>query len=336
MTRIAEHVGATRAVTGMPAADEHAALACRRSAAAAAVPLPLKPSRQVAAAAPAVRTRPESSRPALSCLIATVPRSGSWLLAEALYNAGVAGYPHEYFRPDFHDVWAHEWQLSPRAPIEDYIAAAQARTRTPNGVFSAKVHWYQLVWLYGALARGTPFTRCQAAELLEARLTPLQYVFLWRGDTARQAISYCRASRSQKWFAKGSVGDEFDTRSVDLQQIRWFEDLVIEHRENWRQYFAAGGIQPIEVRYESLATAYEETVASLLAQLGIESDGGFSLEAQRTLRRQADDHTEAILAAYLPVREQLAPKGPDVRWDASTKRFASGVSPPGNPSGGRS
>lgn len=336
MTRTVEHASAIDTAARNPVADGGTALARRRSDAAAAVPLPLNPGRGTSAISSRARTRTASSRPALCCFIATVPRSGSWLLSEALYNAGVAGHPHEYFRPDFRDVWAHEWQLPQQASIADYIAAAKAYTRTPNGVFSVKVHWYQLVWLYGALAPGAFFTRAHAAELLEAVLAPLQYVFLWRRDTARQAISYYRASRSQKWFAKEAGRDEFGSDPVDLQQIRWFEDVVIEHRRNWRQYFAAGGIEPIEVQYEDLACAYEETVDSLLSQLGISTGGSLALESQRTLRRQADERTEAVLAAYLPMRDHLAPKGPDVRWDASVKRFATGPGQPVLASGARS
>ncbi len=335
MTGTAEQAGVagtarTQAVNG------GTTLAYRRSVAAAAVPLPLAPVRGISALSSRVHTHASSSRPALCCLIATAPRSGSWLLSEALYNTGLAGHPHEYFRPDFRDVWAHEWQLPQGASIADYIAAAKANTRTPNGVFSVKVHWYQLVWLYGALAPGAFFTGARAAELLEAMFAPLQYVFLWRRDTARQAISYYRASRSQKWFAKEPGSDECDSDPVDLQQIRWFEDVVIEHQEHWRRYFAGGGIEPIEVQYEDLASSYEETVASLLSRLGITGDGSLALEAQRTLRRQADDRTEAILAAYLPMRDHLTPKGADVRWDASAKQFALDAVRPALAPGGRS
>jgi LPS sulfotransferase NodH len=327
LTRTAEHTEAA----GASVHDRNAGMSRRRAAAAAAVPLPLACVTGAMSGSPASLSR-AASRPALCCVIATVPRSGSWLLAEALYNAGVAGHPHEYFRPDFREVWSHEWDLPPRASIDDYITAAQRQTRTENGVFSVKVHWYQLVWLYGALEPGVPFTPLRAAELLQARFSPLQYVFLWRRDTARQAISYYRASRTQKWFAKGSNADGFDPSSADLQQIRWFEDAVIEHRENWRRYFAASNIQPAEVQYESLATSYEKTVATLLSQLGIDSRCRVELQAKRTLRRQADDRTDAILDAYLHAREQLAPKGPAVRSDVSTKQFASTASD----SGGRS
>jgi trehalose 2-sulfotransferase len=330
LTRTGEQARAAVTSMRVSAPDANAAINRRRSAAAAAVPLPLRRATGAVPKSPVSAPHLDSSRPALCCFIATVPRSGSWLLAEALYNAGVAGHPHEYFRPDFREVWSHEWHLSPRASIDDYIAAALSQTRTHNGVFSVKVHWYQLIWLFGAVEPGVPFTRARAAELLEARFSPLRYVFLSRGDTARQAISYYRASRTQKWFATGTVADGFDPSSADLQQIRWFEDVVIEHRENWRRYFAASDIRPVEVQYESLATSYEETVAKLLCELGIDSPGPLKLQAKRTLRRQADDRTDTILDAYLRARDQLVPRGPGVRWDVSTKRFATTTSVPGD------
>jgi LPS sulfotransferase NodH len=207
--------------------------------------------------------------------------------------------------------WSGSWLLS------EALAATGV-----DEVFSVEVHWYQLLWLYDALAPGAFFTRAYAAELLEAKLAPLQYVFLSRRDTARHAIAYYLASRAQNWFAREPSGGGFESDPVDLQQIRWFEDVVIEHGLNWRQYFVAGGIEPIDVQYEDLASDYEETVASVLSQLGIASRGRLGRHARHTVRPPDDDRGEAILAAYLPMREHLEPKGPDVCWDASAKRFA--------------
>lgn len=233
MTGSAERAGVASMAAVGHAADGGTALATRRSATVAAVAPAPKPAGDASASSSAVPKHPKSSRPALSCLIAAVPHSGSEVLCEALRDAGVR-----------------------------------------------------------------PLVRSHPAGLPEARFSPLQYVFLWRRDTARQAISYYCAVHELS-----ATGDAGDPGPVDMQQIRWFEDVVTEQRESWRRFFAAGGIQPIEVQYESLVDSY-------------------------TLRPKSDERTEAILAAYLPMRDSLAPKGHEVRWDQPAKRFVIGGQAP--------
>ena len=43
----------------------------------------------------------DGTLPRKSCVICTTPRTGSWLLAEALLATGLAGRPEEYLRPDW-------------------------------------------------------------------------------------------------------------------------------------------------------------------------------------------------------------------------------------------
>lgn len=214
MTSSAERAGvASMAVRGR-AANGGTALASHRSG---------------AVTLSAVPTHPSSSRPALCCVIAAAPHSGSEVLCRVLREAGVR-----------------------------------------------------------------PLVRSHPAGLPEARFSPLQYIFLWRRDTARQAIAYYRAVHELP--ESPDSGDPGDPGPVDLQQIRWFEDLIIEQRENWREFFTGARIRPIEVQYESLVDAYP-------------------------LNRDADERAEAILAAYLPLRDFLAPKSDEVGWNQSAKRF---------------
>ena len=56
-----------------------------------------------------------------SGLIATLPRSGSWLLSEALQLTGLVGQPAEYFRPDF---------LSQFSRSRAYVATISSEVRS--------------------------------------------------------------------------------------------------------------------------------------------------------------------------------------------------------------
>jgi len=137
-----------------------------------------------------------------SCILCSVPRSGSWLLADYLDQTNRVGRLKEYFRPD-HLLWYTAWKVPRTAPYGRYVYAAVLRTSTPNGVFGVKLHWYQLEWLADRL-RSLPTVDASLSdfELLETFLPSPRYVHLHRNDTVRQAISWYRATYSDLWFER--------------------------------------------------------------------------------------------------------------------------------------
>ena len=86
-----------------------------------------------------------------SYLLCTVPRSGSWLLADLLEQTRRRRRPEEYFRPDHRMQWSAEWGIPVKGPYGRYVGAALANTVTGNGVFGVKTHWYQFEWFTGEL-----------------------------------------------------------------------------------------------------------------------------------------------------------------------------------------
>jgi LPS sulfotransferase NodH len=280
---------------------------------------PLFPSdderaRPAAGAAPTRRR----GRPSRICFLTTLPRSGSWLLSDVLWASGLVGQPHEYFRPDFTDLWSAEWGVPGGAPYRDYVDAALASTQSDNGVFCAKLHWYQFAWLRQQLAAETG----TAADNAFSEWFPdASFVFLHRRDTARQAISYYRASQTQAWFDLGDGAARRQTPDVDLQQVRWFEDVIIDHRDRWRRHFDTHDVEPLEVLYEDLAADNAATVDRVLAHLGVDEPAP-PLPAPR-LRAQADDVTERVLAAYRAARPTLLGAPADLVWQRDGRRFVS-------------
>ena len=280
---------------------------------------PLFPSddervRPVGGGTPARRAGP----PTRICFLTTLPRSGSWLLSDVLWGSGLVGQPHEYFRPDFTDLWSAEWGVPQGAAYRDYVDAALSCTQSANGVFCAKLHWYQFAWLRQQLASDTGTDPDTAfAECFPGA----SFVFLHRRDTARQAISYHRASQTQAWFDLGDSAPSQEGLDVDLQQVRWFEDVLVDHRDRWRGHFETHGIEPLEVLYEDLAADNAGTVDGVLAYLGIEEPAP-PLPAPR-LRPQSDHTTERVLAAYRAARPTLLPAPDDLVWQREGRRFVS-------------
>ncbi len=271
-----------------------------------------------------VGQRSDAGRPHTCCFVATMPRSGSWLLSDVLWSTGLVGQPHEYFRPDFTGLWASEWDLPQNPDYRSYVDTALSRTQAPNGVFSAKVHWYQFAWLrQQVLAHDGPHVDVDVR--LGEWFPDLRHVFLHRRDTARQAISYYRAAKSQIWFAsdRPPPASTENLGDADLQQIRWFEDVITDHRDRWQRYFASNGITPLEVVYEDLVADMAGTVRQVLSFLGVPS-ASCPVPSPR-LKAQADDITEQLLASYRAVRDHLVPAPSDLTWHREERSFGRGA-----------
>ena len=255
----------------------------------------------------------------MSCIVCCLPRSGSWLLAEALNNTALAGQPEEYFRPDHTDLWKQRWSLRADDPYDRYVAAALKYSTTNNGVFSVKMHWYQFSWFLAQLRflAGAHAPK-RDADLVAEWLPNPRYVYLPRIYKARQAISYWRAERSNVWFVRDndrrvSVGRPLavptlatltDEAEPDFRRIRWLERMLIEHERRWLAFFDDGGIRPRTVIYEHLTANYPRTVTDLLRWLGVVVPADFRV-GEPGLKRQADELTDVLLDRYLAVRDEL-------------------------------
>jgi LPS sulfotransferase NodH len=262
-------------------------------------------------------------RAELSYLLCTVPRSGSWLLADLLEQTDLAGRPEEYFRPDHRNQWSKEWGIPVKGTFGSYVGAALANTSTDNGVFGVKTHWYQFEWLTGEL-RALPGADPAATDeaLIEQWLPRPHYVHLRRGDTVRQAISYYLASYSDMWFRlaeedEGGGATRF-IRPVpmpgepDWGHVRFLENSIIAHERRWAEFFARSGVVPLEIRYEDMVAAHEKTVQRVLDFLGITLPPDTVLPQPR-LKKQADEVTERLAEEYRAHRAHVEPRQLNLR-----------------------
>jgi LPS sulfotransferase NodH len=231
------------------------------------------------------------------------------LLSEGLWQAGV-GRPEEYLRPDWfarfqqvgqlqfqhrlhqRDRWAPVSQVQPRPKaarhdIAEFLRQIQLIGTTANGIFGIKCHWFQVADLMARLRGNETFG---ADPALHDIFPGVHYVRLVRDDKVRQAISWYRAISDDAWWATGGKrparpGAQYDHGKINLLrgQLEGFEAL-------WDDYFGCYGITPLVVRYEALATAYQQTIAKVLDHLGVRSPT--TPIAEPRLRKQADDITE--------------------------------------------
>jgi trehalose 2-sulfotransferase len=215
-----------------------------------------------------------------SYAVCALPRSGSSLLCELLFDSGLAGAPTEYFDSRQMALFRERWGARDFA---GYLRALLERKTGPNGVFGFKAHFFQLA---EAFPDGG----------LEAAFPALRHVHISRRDRLRQAISWARALQTDHWALDHEPIESppvvFDRRQIDLLLGR------IEGRERaWEAFFERAGTEPMRLTYEELVAAPEATVAAVLHHIGVEPPEHLAL-GPPTLRRQADEVTEQWVARY--------------------------------------
>ena len=232
---------------------------------------------------------------ATSYLICATPRSGSTLLCGLLASTEVAGRPQSYFRAPDQQAWADRWNLS-RAPdggidYQEFVRAAKVAGSTPNGVFAARIMWGTMdelaANLRGAGGSGTDL------DVLAQAFGPVRFVFLRRGDTVAQAVSWTRAEQTQYWHP-GDVAVGEPTYS--FEEIHRWHVLIGQHNTAWQDWFRRHDTQPYELWYEDLAARPTSAVRELLAYLGLPAPPEDKIVARD--RRQADQTKADWITRY--------------------------------------
>lgn len=242
--------------------------------------------------------------PRASYLICTTPRTGSWLLCDALFQTGLAGYPQEYLLT--HTAFWEDWGRPGRANFDDYLARVRREATTPNGVCGIKIHWAQVQYLRNELGvdgRGV------LGRLGEA-LPGLVLIRLRRLDRLRQALSYQRAIAEQRWWQLADASDDAERCPFlpDFEGVSQLLDLLAVHERSWDEVTSDWPGPRLELTYEQLSTDLRGSVDQVLRLLGIEqlSAVAAARAVQPTLRRQSDDRTDLWVHQYLS-KQRSAP-----------------------------
>jgi trehalose 2-sulfotransferase len=237
-----------------------------------------------------------------SYLVCGTPRTGSTLLCGLLESTGVAGRPESYFRRPDEQSWAARWGIvSPPGgsfSYADYVQAALAEGRTPNGVFAARIMWGTMEEVVSNLATIYPDFTGTDIEVLNRAFGCTRFVYLRRSDVLAQAVSWLRAEQTGVWFQtaqRGAAQPEREPR-FDFGRIRELARMIGEHNEAWRNWFASAGIRPHQVRYEDLDADPVGVTRGVLGFLGLELPPGREISAGHT--RLADELNAEWIERY--------------------------------------
>jgi LPS sulfotransferase NodH len=231
------------------------------------------------------------------------------MLAMGLLQTGRAGRPEEYFWDNLRKFYIHSWNLPAAVPDRRFIRKAIDVGTTANGIFGAKIHWFQFRQLLARLRCLPGSGELSAAALIERHFPTPRYVRLIREDKVRQAISYYRALQTGEWWKglNGAAGRATGA-TPNFREIEELEAMLRRHEAQWDQYFSDGGIAPLLVTYEELRNNYGAVLARILRHIGVRAPA--SLAIKPPLEKQADDHTEILVHDYITAQRTMRTPAP--------------------------
>jgi trehalose 2-sulfotransferase len=221
-------------------------------------------------------------------IIATTPRTGSYLLCEGLNATGVAGYPQEYASPDDITTWKDFYGFSTHI---EYFFNFPNLCRTPNKVFGAKLMWLQFIAL-GCDARHYLHSDRSTPDIIRTLVGPIHIVRLVRRDILRQAISWIRAQTTGIWSQKEDDFAAFENTNCpdyDASVLQVAIEKIHDQNRSWDAALSLFEASILNIAYEDLAMDYQGTVSRVLDFLELPQVNNLP---KPLLKKQSDEITE--------------------------------------------
>jgi trehalose 2-sulfotransferase len=218
------------------------------------------------------RGAPSRVNPAKHYLVCTTPRTGSSLLCSLLASTGVAGmHPlpntgHEYLLDVAEkNLEPPDWET---VDLREYLAGTFRQSCGGSEVAGFKLMWYHARELARQLAASRRYPKFRVFDLARFMPEGTRYIWLFRRDVLRQAISFVKAEQTQSWDSRsqGRVGKRctFDYPRIDGSVQRF-------NRQNrlWGEFFDRAKVAPLAIAYEDFVRDQAGTVRRILAHLEI-------------------------------------------------------------------
>jgi LPS sulfotransferase NodH len=242
-------------------------------------------------------------KPELSYTIWFTQRTGSTLLCQTLESTGIAGVPREYFNcpPDLLTTFKKVDHIE----LQEYLYKLGT---TPNGIFAINHSFYEphfshlIQTLQKFPACSTP--EAKRTDIWQQIFPNHRHIFMTRRNKVRLAVSWWRAIQSGEWHLPTSKA----RKPVDLSSDAYSFD-AINHLYNEcsmreagiAEFFAEGGITPLNIFYEDFVQNYEGTIRTILDYLGLDS-GSVSITPPGLIRT-ADSISEEWVQRFREERQ---------------------------------
>jgi trehalose 2-sulfotransferase len=240
-------------------------------------------------------------KPRISYTIWFSQRTGSTLLTKALEATAMAGKPGEWFNctPNL----LNEFHLGDYAEIQKHLWKLGS---TDNGVWGIKHSFYEphFSQIIDEIRKFPGcFKETSRPALWEAAFPNHRHIFMSRRNKVRLAVSWWRAIQSQEWhLLPGQSHKEMDlSNGYSFDAINHLYNECSLREAGIQEFFAEGGIVPLNIYYEDFVQQYEETIRTVLRYLDLD-DRSISVP-EPSLAKTADEGSEEWVQRYRQERQ---------------------------------
>lgn len=249
-------------------------------------------------------------KPKLSYTIWFSQRTGSTLLCQALESTGIAGVPREWFNcpPDLLTTF----KKVDYTELQEYLFKLGT---TDNGVFAINHSFYEphFTQLIETLRKfpACPPEVTKRTDVWEHVFPNHRHIFMTRRNKVRLAVSWWRAIQSGEWHVP--VNEE--RKSVDLSDAYSFDAITHLYMEcsmreaGIQEFFAEGGITPLNIFYEDFDQNHEQTIRTILDYLEVDSRS--ATISPPAFKKTADPISEEWIQRF---REERQEGWPNKGW----------------------
>jgi LPS sulfotransferase NodH len=233
--------------------------------------------------------------PAITYMLATVPRTGSSWFGHMLWETGCLGAPIEYLNFEAGD---YSFARHSTAQQDRLWRSVRQRRTSANGVFGFKCFPMELE----ALKERNPGLLDAVMDTVMAGAPP-RIVHLQRRDRVAHAVSYARATLSGVWRAQQEAGqgEQIDYSEAAMATAeRWIET----QQGAWEDMFREMRIAPLTLWYEDALADPAGAARQVAAYLGVTIDPAARVrvpeirkQAEGDARRWAERHAGVKSAA---------------------------------------
>ena len=217
-------------------------------------------------------------RPKRKIAFLSTERSGSSFLCDALDKTGQFGIPDEYFSLKYINTWAQLNNIADTTlNVNRYLDFLFAKTTSPNGVFSVKIHAYQHAQL-----------KKMGLEFFDMGFD--QVYKIARRDKISQAFSFAKADLTKAWQSGDKPIAQVHVKFTEI--ARYLQVLA-----DYDQYMAANTdrFSHETIVYEDFAGPQQmEIFNRILTQNGCPAANDF----YTTLKKQSNQEDEAHIAKF--------------------------------------
>ena len=222
--------------------------------------------------------------------LCTTPRSGNHLLISLLNSTGATGRIHlvsmlrDYRWTELTDFPYKDRYEAPDEVIQDVFQQHLDKHQSASDIFGAKIY-----------PRDTPIVK----RYLEINGTDAKWIYLYRQNIIRQAISYYKAQRNGQWNSAERKVNR-DELPVDLAKIIEIVMMFYFLGKEWDIFFQDNNIIPHTVLYEDLIheANWNALIEQILTYLGVDYTT-LRLSPSSPYERQSNEWNEKIYSIFI-------------------------------------